>query len=380
GARHVTALGVLALIALTGCGSAAAPASPAPAVGTSGASASAAGSPAAWDQVLAAAKKEGQVNLVTMPGEGYRQVWDPFQAKYGIKVELLSGNGGADLAPKLQAERKAGQFNWDVMIHSPSTGFQSLKPVGALTALQPNLILPEVLDDKKWIGGFAAGWADHDRSTVYFLHSQEVWTAYVNRAVVPESQLSKIDQLWDAKWKGKIALLDPRPGSAGASKLATLLATYGEDRLRALLRDQSLVLTQDRRQLGDWLIRGQYAIALGFTPDVLINFKSEGVDVSQIKPLDTEALAGGSLTHGAVAAFDQPPHPNAAKVAINWLMSQEGQTSWSRRSGFNSRRTDVAVVDPDGAVDGNKKYIDLQTEDSYDTQLKAIAISKEELK
>jgi hypothetical protein len=35
------------------------------------------------------------------------------------------------------------------------------------------------------------------------------------------------------------------------------------------------------------------------------------------------------------------PHPNAAKIYINWLLSREGQTLWSQLSGYASRRLDV---------------------------------------
>jgi ABC-type Fe3+ transport system substrate-binding protein len=35
------------------------------------------------------------------------------------------------------------------------------------------------------------------------------------------------------------------------------------------------------------------------------------------------------------------PHPNAAKVYINWLLSKEGQTGFARASGYISARLDV---------------------------------------
>lgn len=41
------------------------------------------------------------------------------------------------------------------------------------------------------------------------------------------------------------------------------------------------------------------------------------------------------------ALFNRAPHPNAAKVYINWLLSQEGQTLYARASGFVSARLDV---------------------------------------
>jgi ABC-type glycerol-3-phosphate transport system substrate-binding protein len=49
--------------------------------------------------------------------------------------------------------------------------------------------------------------------------------------------------------------------------------------------------------------------------------------------------------------FKNAPHPNAAKVFINWFLSKDGQVAWEE--GFrepvprNSRRLDVPVIDPD---------------------------------
>jgi ABC-type Fe3+ transport system substrate-binding protein len=38
---------------------------------------------------------------------------------------------------------------------------------------------------------------------------------------------------------------------------------------------------------------------------------------------------------------NRAPHPNAARVFINWLLSQETLSAWSRVTGFWSRRVDV---------------------------------------
>ncbi len=39
--------------------------------------------------------------------------------------------------------------------------------------------------------------------------------------------------------------------------------------------------------------------------------------------------------------FNRAPHPNAAKVYINWLLSKEGQTDYARLNGNISARLDV---------------------------------------
>jgi ABC-type Fe3+ transport system substrate-binding protein len=52
---------------------------------------------------------------------------------------------------------------------------------------------------------------------------------------------------------------------------------------------------------------------------------------------------GGWLTAGpgAVAVVNNAPHPNATKVYLDYLLSQEGQQSLGRAIGYASRRQDV---------------------------------------
>src|SRR5207249_89299 len=109
---------------------------------------------------------------------------------------------------------------------------------------------------------------------------------YVNRDFVPESQLNKLDQLWDPKWKGKVAWQDPRVPSAGALAAATWLQSKGEDKLRAFMRDEQPALTRDFRQLVEWLVRGQYPISVSPDLAVLGDFASQGLNVKNIQPLD----------------------------------------------------------------------------------------------
>src|SRR5438094_1031691 len=322
GGRAVFAL--LALLSLAACGGTVA--RPAPSV-----SVAASGWQAEWDRTLAAAKAEGKVAVLTSPGDELRRFFDGFKQKYGIGVELLIGNGNADLVPKVDTERKSGLYQWDVMVHSPSMAFSGLKPAGALDPLRQALILPEVLDDSKWFSGFDGGWADRDKTLAYSFVAELDWTAYVNRNMVPEDQLNKLEQLWEPRWKGKIAWQDPRVPSKGSGRAADLMSQKGEDRLRFLLQEQQPVLTNDRRQLAEWIVRGQYPVAITLDWNALGLFAAQGVNFSHVKPLqdDDPAAVGISSSSGAVALLNRAPHPNAAKVLLNWVLSQEGQASYA---------------------------------------------------
>jgi ABC-type Fe3+ transport system substrate-binding protein len=104
--------------------------------------------------------------------------------------------------------------------------------------------------------------------------------------------------------------------------------------------------------------------------------------VKNVKPLvdSDQAAAAPTAATGAVALVNRAPHPNAAKVYINWLLSKQGETVYSKDTGYNSRRTDVAPVDPELAIDPKRQYIETNTEDQFGKRDKALEIAKQTLK
>lgn len=322
----------------------AAPAQPQSALAPTAADGAAASAPADWQQqfdaLQTAAKQEGNLTVITPPGDIYRTFANVFQEKYGIQVELLVANGQADLQPKIDAERKAGQYNYDVITHSPGVMLQGLVPIGAMAELAPALILPEVLDDSKWFKGFQYGWADLNQTSCYGFVGYAATTARVNRSIVPESQLGTLDQLWDPQWSGKIAIFDPRIGGSGLQAVTVWLVTLGEDRLRQFFTQQKPIPTQDRRQIGQWVVEGEYPIGVGLSLDGLSPLAAQGADVSSVQPLDLPNPNGTymSLGSGSLGLIDRAPHPNAAKLFANWVLTQEGVAQWGQVVNYDTRR------------------------------------------
>ena len=66
-----------------------------------------------------------------------------------------------------------------------------------------------------------------------------------------------------------------------------------------------------------------------------------------------------------LAMFDKAPHPNAAKVFANWMLTQEAQDQYHKATNDNSRRTDVPFYNPQTAPKDVKcdTALDLQKED-----------------
>lgn len=373
-------LGVISLGALGACGSGRAAGGASASIATSTTAQDAGGWEALWDRTLTAAKQEGTVSVIAAAGDWPRPFYDVFQKKYGITVDLLQISSQAQLVPKIDVERKANQYNWDVAVMPPQNLFNGLKGINALDPLQPALILPDVLDDSYWLKGFDDGWSDSDKSLVYSFMIQLTWGVRVNRSIVPEAQLNAFDQLWDPKWKGKMAWQDPSLLLSGIGPAGAIYKYKGEAALRFMLKDQQPGITQDQRQLAEWLIRGQYPISIGLNTTSLATLERQGVDIKNIQILkdDNPAAAQRSAGGGGVSLFSRAPHPNAAKVLINWLLTQEAGELFGKYTVANSRRLDVPPLDPDGVLDPKRETLDTTSESDYkNVILKAQAVARE---
>jgi iron(III) transport system substrate-binding protein len=365
---------------IAGCAPAAAPAAPAKpaASAAAGAGAAKAAWEIEWERVLAAARQEGTVAVIGPPGEDYRAGLTAFEKAYpDIKLDYL-GASGRDLEPRLIAERQAGQYLADVHVGGTTTAF-SLKTHGVFAPIRPALILPDVLDDSKWLWGFDWGFMDTDRQLMFGFDASVRPVLYVNRGVVPESELSTVEQLVEPRWRGKISWNDPRVNGGGSGSATHLLMVRGEDFWVRLLR-QDLVATRDLRQQAEWIVRGNYPVAGGLDITFLAPFVREGLGLN-VKPLAQNTEAGGRMEVGFGTAYlmDKAPHPNAARVYLNWLLSRDGQIAWTTATTRNSRRTDVPPA-PDVAPDPNKTYFTTNSEEALEMQFRVQELAREILK
>jgi ABC-type Fe3+ transport system substrate-binding protein len=76
----------------------------------------------------------------------------------------------------------------------------------------------------------------------------------------------------------------------------------------------------------DWLAAGKFPIA--FFIGGVEEAAKQGLPVRMFEPSTFKEGAFIGPTQGGVSLFKNAPHPNAAKVAINWLLSQEGQNAY----------------------------------------------------
>jgi iron(III) transport system substrate-binding protein len=334
---------------------------------------------AEWQKTLAAAKQEGKVTVAGPPGSEYRKALTAFSKSHpDIQLDYV-GIQGRDFAPRIMQERRAGQFLWDVHIGGPNTMFNVLLPAKALDPLRPALILPEVSADKSWRNGFDDGWMDDEAKHAYGFIGYLQYVAYVNRDAIAEKEFSKTEDLWHPKWKGKIVWHDPRREGTGTNQGAVVLVNFGEEALTRLFRDQAIVLTEDYRQLAEWVVRGRYPIGIGINLPNLQTFQNEGLG-KNVKPFKDPKFASTIPGFGTVSLVNRGPHPNAARVYLNWLLSKEAQSLYAQTSGQSSRRLDAQAVDPEVTPEAGVRYLNAQKQRYQEMRKKVNEIAKEVFK
>ncbi|HKA32864.1 MAG TPA: extracellular solute-binding protein [Candidatus Binatia bacterium] len=335
--------------------------------------------PKEWDTLVAAAEKEGQLSIAGPPGDTYRfALIDWFQKKFPkIRVEY-NGASGRDQVPRLARERQSGIFNWDVYVGGPTSPLGVLKPIGAFDPLPPELILPEATDNSKWHDGFRSGFMDVEEKLYYAFDGTSSDVIYVNADIVSPGEFKTFKEIANPKWGGKIVWEDPRQEGSGLNSALLFKLTYGEEFIRKLLAEQKIVFTRDRRQLTEWIVRGRYPIAVSLPSDQLKIFLEKGLGKNVKQVEDGHFIQSINPGFGSFGILNRRPHPNAAKLYANLLLTVEGQTSWAKQSGGrNSRRSDVPLGDPDFSIKPGVKYVQTQSEKMIPQRLAIAKLSKE---
>ena len=293
---------------------------------------------AEWEKVVAAAKKEGRVVVAIPPSAELRKQIEPaFKRKFGFEMEPVAARG-AQNASRIIQESKGGVKFFDALITGSGSALTVLH-AGYLDPLESAMILSEVKDPKQWWGGHV--WEDNvtnKRSLYSFIADADTGGLWYNADLVKPEEMRSFDDLLNPKWKHKIGLNDPRIGGSGQSLWSFLWEIKGEDYLKKLVQ-QELFLSRNTRQIADALARGAIAISIGLGVSEFEPHLKAGLPVKEL-PKPKEGLPASSA-FGVVGIVKDPPHPNAAKLFINWLLSKEGQELYTRVMESSTRRLDV---------------------------------------
>ena len=338
----------------------------------------AAATPQEWAAVVAAAKKEGKVVVNTFPGDGYKRALKAFtQAHPDIKLEH-TGLHSQEFAPRIMQERQASLFTWDVATIPTSTALQVLRPAGVWDPVRPVIVQAEALDDAGWDGGFERGFAAvKDRALAYGFCAVRGAGITVNTDMVKED-IKGLTDLLNPRWKGKLLLPDVRTMGDSFWSMTSARRNLGDDIIKKLFVDQEPVLSRDTRQMAEFMVRGRYPVGLGINPLLLSQFQRQGLG-KNLKLLHFPELDTVNFS-STLWLVNRAPHPNAAKVFINWLLTKDAQVLWAKDVETNSRRLGVEPGNPQLVVPRGAKFFQVDSEENLPEVVKTQDIAKAVIK
>lgn len=343
------------LLVMAACGGTAAPPanSGAPAAGSAG---TPAGSPARasaapatpsgsenWDDVVAAAKKEGHVIVWGAPGPPAKAFEkDAFEKAYpGIQVDLFQANTTSERDTRYVQEFKAGVAKVDVLVGGTGGVKATIMPINGLRDMNPYL-RPDTLDPKVWLGN-APLWVDTEKKFMLMSDAAIQVSAVLNQSV-NENEVQSWSDFTGPKWKGKIVMQDPRESGAG---FGAALFFWGTEALGANFTKAfypNVVFSSDERQNAEWTDSGKALANVSVQPVQVDALSKVGGKVKAIHALKVgdkfrwfSAGSNGILMLPNINL----PNPNATRVYLNWFYSKEGQQAMVLNQKVPSRRLDV---------------------------------------
>ena len=298
-----------------------------------------------WEQLVKAARQEGQVTIYgsTLLANGRPPLDEYFTRTYpGIKVNKTYGPTGS-ISSRIMTERRAGQYIPDIHIDGTTESLVLLKPAGAMAPLKLALMLPEVLELSGWLYN-RHWWADAKEPYTTLMFQGYVQTMVsVNTKLVSADSIKSYFDLLDPKWKGKIVSNDIRRSGPGGVTARFLYKEpkLGPQYLERLFSEMDITLSSDRTQMVDFVGSGRFPIGLFFSPKDVHDAQQQGLPITLVPPENFKEGAPIAPGGGAVNLMDRAPHPNAAAIFINWLLSKEGQLRWQETQLLPSLRIDI---------------------------------------
>jgi iron(III) transport system substrate-binding protein len=332
-----------------------------------------------WNKLVAAAKKEGEVTMFQSGNPGRRQwLMERWRKDYPeIKIDPTMLVGAAMLQ-RIKVEREAGKYLWDLSIGGP-TSLYSVIANGIIDPLQPELILPEVKDEKVW-GGWKDAFYDADRKYILGVLNdfEPIW---YNAKLVPPTEVKEkgIRILLDPKYRSKTIWTDPRDAGPGQLFAVFLHKALGEEDYKKFILEQKPLIFRAGDQATEAMVRERGMFFMGpVLSDRLRQYEQAGMKFD-MRPLGNEPQHGFLGTDGvSVAVFNKRPHPNASRLFVNWLLSKQVSHELAQIQQMNSRRNDVPnVTGPDLTAIPGKTYIEPARHETQEYYHKVVDLTRQ---
>ena len=156
--------------------------------------------------------------------------------------------------------------------------------------------------------------------------------------------------------------------------MTSVRLNLGDDIIKRLFVDQEPVLSRDTRQVAEFMVRGRFPIALGVNPLLLKQFQSQGLG-KNLKLLRFPEM--DTVNFGTTAwLVNRAPHPSAAKLLINWLLTKDAQVHWAKRGGDEQPALGVEPGNPEFVVPKGARFFQVDAEENLPQVVKTQDIAR----
>lgn len=273
--------------------------------------------PKSRDEIVAQAKREGEVNLYTsLPAEHARRIAQKFMDRFPFIACRVVRSGTFEILRRVQTEINRGDVRADVLHVLDPGAFVMLQQAGHLYryASSQAKYLPPTL-----------------RYAEYWNACRTVATVIATRAADNLQVRTWLDIL-DLPASVRVGIKDAETSGSAYATYFLLREKYGYHFWQALARRHPRIYRSEEEMLRA-LAGGEVDLLAG----VMANTASAKPNVRVIWPTD-----GAPMVVAPIAILSAAPHPNAAKLFVDFLLSHTGQELIRDVTGAYPARPDVA--------------------------------------
>jgi len=290
---------------------------------------------------VAKAEQEGEILFYTHDSEpAAAGVIEAFSKDFPkIKGKYVRAQNGA-LYTKILAERSAGRYSVDVIQFSELATALDFQKRGAYV----RYVSPEA-------GGYAPAHLSNPVGDYFWIAVSFAGIAYNSDKVKAAEAPKSWKDLLDPKWKNAVSVKQSTSGMQFA-EWYELRRLYGDAYWKEFAKQRPRGF-DSRAQIFDRLAKGDDKVcALAEYAGYLLQ-KEKGAPIVFVAPAD--GLPASPLLNGIV---DKAPHPEAARLFVDWLMSNRGQAHYQNNKFlyYGSVRKDAPAM-PDGTRLSNYKLL-----------------------
>jgi iron(III) transport system substrate-binding protein len=238
-------------------------------------------------------------------------VMKEYERRAGVRVNVVydtEETKSTGLANRLLAEKARPQA--DV--------FWSNEPLRTLVLKSRNVLAPY---QSRAADGIASTFKDPEGYWTGFSARMRV-IVYNTSKVKPEDAPQSVFDLADPRWKGQVAIADPRFGST-SFHVAALYAELGDARMDEFfgkLKTNDVKVVDGNSVVRDMVARGEASVGLTDTDDVNVALEAKQ-PVAMILP-DRDGI-GVPVMPNMVSLVANSPHPDEAKKLVDYLLSAD---------------------------------------------------------